>query len=154
MPAQQANITTTATPLRAYGAIYWTTPAATSNETNTPIKAAGTTAAQGTANKVTQATTNRLTFTGAGTRTFSVTATVGISAAAPTVSKLHIYKGGSVVTGSTVSRAISAPSDIGAMAISCFVDLSNTEYVELWCETNDADDITIQDGVLSIQSVD
>jgi hypothetical protein len=139
---------------KAAGAIYWATPAATANETDTPIKCAGTTAAQGTAYLVTQATTNRLTYTGNRTRTFAVIATVGISAAATTTTgKLHIYKGGSPVTGSTITRFFSN-SDTGAIAISCIVELATNEYVELWCETNDGDDLTIQNGVLSIFSID
>ena len=138
----------------AFGAIYWATPAATSNETDTPIKCAGTTAAQGNAALVTQATTNRLTYTGATTREFFVTCTVGLSAAATaTTSKLHIYKGGVLVTGSTITRYISG-SDIGAVAISAHVQLATNSYVELFCETSDGDDLTIQNGVMSIRAID
>jgi len=138
----------------AFGAIYWATPAATSNESNTPILAAGTTAAQGNASLVTQATTNRLTYTGLATREFFVTCTVGVSAAATvTTAKFHIYKGGSVVTGSTITRYISN-ADIGAVAVSGHVSLATNEYVELWCETDDGDDLTIQNGVLSIRAID
>ena len=138
----------------AYGAIYWATPAATANEANTPIKCAGTTAAQGTASLVTQATTNRLTYTGTATRMFACLGTVGLSAAAATVSKMHIYKGGSLVTGSTITRAISNGTDTGAVAVHCHVSLATNEYVELWCETDDGDDITIRNGVLSIMAID
>ncbi len=137
----------------AEGAIYWATPAATSNGVATPIKCAGTTAAQGTALSVTQATTNRLTYTGVATRNFKVTATVGLSAAAATNGKLHLYKNGSLITGSTITRVLPI-SDIGAMAIHALVSLAPTDYVELWCETDDGDDITIQNGVLSISSID
>ena len=138
---------------KAEGAIYWETPAATSNETNTPIKCAGTTAAQGTAYLVTQAVTNRLTYTGNRTRTFVCIATIGLSAAAATTGKIHLYKGGALITGSTITRVLPT-TDIGAMAVHCIVDLATNEYVELWCETNDGDDITIQNGVLSIHSID
>ncbi len=138
---------------KAQGAIYWATPAATANTTNTPIKCAGTTAAQGTADLITQATTNRLTYTGNRTRQFMVTATVGISASAATTGKLHIYKGGVAVTGATITRVI-ANTDIGAMTIHALVSLATSEYVELWCETNDEDDLTINNGVLSAVSID
>jgi len=153
MPQQQQNVTATITSARAYGAIYWATPAATSNATNTPILLAGTTAAHGTANKITQGTANRLTFTGASARTFFVLCSVGISAAAATVSKIHLYKNGAVITGSTVTRAFSN-TDIGAFAISAIVDVAPNEYVELWGETNDGDDLTVQNGVFSMQSID
>lgn len=138
---------------KAQGAIYWATPAATANETNVAIKCAGTTAAQGTADLITQATTNRLTYTGNRTRQFMVTATVSLTAAAATQGKLHIYKGGALVTGSTMTRTIPI-SDYTTIACHALVSLATNEYVELWCETNDGDDITIQSGVLSAVSVD
>lgn len=138
----------------AFGAIYWATPAATTNESATPVKAAGTTAAQGNAALVTQATTNRLTYTGTATREFFITCTVGLSAATTaTTSKLYLYKDGSLITGSTITRYISG-SDIGAVAISAHVSLATNSYVELWCETDDGDDLTIQNGVLSIRAID
>jgi hypothetical protein len=154
MPQQQQNIAATISSARAYGALYWSSPAATSNETDTPIKCAGTTAQQGSINKCTVTTSNRITFVGSSVRTFHVVATVGISAATTvTTGKIHIYKGGALITGSTITRYFSN-SDTGAIAISAFVDLTTNEYVELWCETNDGDDLTIQNGVMSIISVD
>lgn len=138
---------------KAIGAIYFATPAATSNEANVAIKCAGTTAAQEAAFLVTQATTNRLTYTGNRTRTFMVTATVSLSAAAATNGKLHIYKDGALVTGATIRRVLPI-SDVGAMALHCLASLATNSYVELWCETDDGDDITIQNGILSIASVD
>ncbi len=137
----------------AQGGIYWATPAATANTAATPIKCAGTTAAQGTAVKVTQATTNRLTYTGAPTRNFKIEATVSLSAAAATNGKLHLYKNGSLITGATVTRVLPI-ADIGAMAIHAYVSLATNDYVELWCETDDGDDITITNGVVSLASTD
>lgn len=136
------------------GSIYWKTPAATSNEAGVPIKAAGTTAAQGSASYVTQSASNRLTYTGTITRQLRVIGTFSLSAAATaTTAKLHIYKNGSVVTGSTITRYISS-ADIGAVAIYATVNMAKDEYVELWCETNDGDDLTIQGGVFSLASID
>ena len=40
------------------------------------------------------------------------------------------------------------------MAIQTLVQLAQNDYVELWCETDDGDDITIQNGVVSITSID
>jgi len=136
----------------AEGAIYFATPAATANGIATPIKCAGTTAAQGTAVKVTQATTNRLTYTGVPTRDFKVEATISLSAAAATNGKIHIYKNGSPITGATIARVLPI-ADVGAMAIHAYVSLATNDYVELWCETDDGDDITITNGVLSIASI-
>ena len=151
--AQQRNITTTATPSRAYGAIYWATPAATANETNTPIKCAGTTAAQSTANKITQATTNRLTFTGSDTRAFGVVFTGIMTASAATNATVYIYANGAVVTGVGNTRAMPI-TDKGNAVLNCFVDLAPGGYIELWCETDDGDNITIESGVLAIRSID
>lgn len=138
---------------KALGAIYFSTPAATANEANVAIKCAGTTAAQGTAFLVTQATTNRLTYTGNRTRTFMVSAAVSLSAAAATNGKLHLYRNGALITGATVRRALPI-TDVGAMALHALVDMATNDYVELWCETDDGDDITIQSGVLSLVSID
>lgn len=153
MPQQQVNVTTTATSARAYGAIYWSAGAAAANNPNTPIKVAGTTAALGTANKVTQAVDNRLTYTGTNTRTFAVEATFSVDCSAATVLLMHIYKGGALVTGATIQRTVGG-TDVGAMAIHCHVDLAKDEYVELWCETNDGDNVNVPYGQMSLRSVD
>lgn len=150
---QQRNVATTASSSRAYGAIYWSAGAAAANETATPIKVAGTTAALGTANKVTQATTNRLTFTGSDTRTFFASATFSVDCSAATTLKMHLYKDGSAITGATIQRTVGG-TDVGAMAIHAVVDLAPSSYVELWCETNDGDNVNIPFGQLSILSID
>lgn len=137
----------------ASGAIYFSAPAATSNAAATPIKCAGTTAAQGPASSVTQATTNRLTYTGTPTRTFTATATVSLSAAAATNAKLYLYKDGALITGATISRTM-AGTETAPASISAVVQLATSSYVELWCETDDGDDITIQNGVLALTSID
>jgi hypothetical protein len=154
MPSQFLNVAASITDPHAFGAIYWATPAATTLSAATPAKCAGTTAAQGTSAQVTQATTNRLTYTGKAARQFLITATIGISAAATaTTAQIHIYADGSLVTGSTISRYIST-SDIGAMAITAVVALAQNGYVELWCQTDDGDDLTIQNGVMTMRSID
>jgi hypothetical protein len=38
------------------------------------------------------------------------------------------------------------------MAVSALVSLETNDYVELWCETGQAaDDVTIENGVLSVR---
>jgi hypothetical protein len=140
-----------ATSRNCYGSIYWATPAATANEAATPIKAAGTTAALGNAFLVTQATTNRLTYTGVATRDFHVTASISLSAGAATNATVHLAANGAIVTGAKVTRTI-PNTDTGAMAVAGIISLAKDEYVELWCETDDGDDITIQSGSLTIIS--
>ena len=138
---------------KAIGAIYFATPAATSNVTATPIKAAGTTAAQGTAFLVTQATTNRLTYTGSRTRTFYVAFIGSVTAAAATNAVFHLYLSGAPITGASTGRSFPI-ADRGNAVIHCIVDVATNGYIELWCETDDGDDLTIQTGVLSMMSVD
>ena len=76
-----------------------------------------------------------------------------MSAAAATQAKLHIYANGSPITGSTVTKTI-ANTDIDVLAVHAIVTLAKGGYVELWCETNDEDDLTVQNGVLLLTSID
>ena len=153
MPQQQQNTAATISSARAYGAIYWSAGAAAANEANTPIKVAGTTAQLGSVNKFTAATTNRLTFVGSSTRTFYVMASFSVDCSAATVLKMHLYKGGAIITGATIQRTVGG-TDVGAMAIHAIVDLTTNEYVELWCETNDGDNVNVPFGQLSALSID
>jgi hypothetical protein len=82
-----------------------------------------------------------------------VLATISISAAAATTGKIHLYKGGSLITGATISRVI-PNTDIGSMSVAANVLMAKNEYVELWCETNDGDDLTITEGTLTLMSIE
>lgn len=138
----------------AAGSIYISSPAATSNETNTPIKVAGTTAAAGPTTAVTQATTNRLTYTGSVTQAFLVTGSISCTASAATSATFYFYEGGdTLVTGSTITRNVPI-TDEGAIGVQGIVTLAQNEYVELWCETDDGDDITAQTGNLALIALD
>lgn len=148
------EISGTAESTASYGGIRWATPAATSNAAATPIKVAGTTAAQGTASDdITQGTANRITYTGEDDKVFFVTASATFTAAAATNASFYIYKEGALVTGSTLTRAI---ADTGALTvtISGVVTLSTDDYLEVWCETDDADDLTAQSGTLAAFTID
>lgn len=135
------------------GSIYWATPAATDNTPNTPVKCAGTTAAQGVAHRFTQGTDNRITYTGKVRQALRVLASISVSASNPTTGTLLLYQGGAPIPGLTISRVFSN-NDAGAMVIHGTVLLAENEYVELWCMTNDNDDLTVLSGVLSAIGID
>ena len=138
--------------LSAYGGIYFSVPATTACVAATPIKVAGTTAAQDGALLFTAGTANRLTYTGKATRPATVTATFSVDASSATMAKFHIYKNGSLVTGATITRTI-ANTDIGTMALIANVSLAENDYIELWCQTDDGDDLTVEDGVLTVETI-
>jgi hypothetical protein len=132
-----------------YGGCYWSTPTETANDAATPIKCAGTTSSMGL-NGFSH-TSNKLTYTGTATRVCFVSASFAVSLAQAGDLDMSIYKNGALVTGSIVSRTVGT-TDIGAMAVTCLVSLATNDYVELWCEVQqDADDVTIENGVLSAQ---
>ncbi len=145
-----SEISGTSADTASYGAIRWSAAAATSNAAGTPIKLAGTTAAQGTASAdVTQGTANRLTYTGTDDKDFYVVANVTVTAAADTAATYYLTEDGSPITGAVLTRAI-AGTGAELVTISCMVTLSTNQYVELWCATADGDDLTVASGTLAI----
>ncbi len=132
----------------AVASYYWSSTAATANETDTPIKAAGTTTSL-QADGFTVATTNRATYTGTTTRKFLVTVTTSVSTSAASLPKLLLAEGGTPITGFEISRTTSN-TNVGAWALSGIVEFATNDYVEVWCETNDGDDITIESGTVTI----
>ena len=135
----------------AVASYYWSSTAATANETDTPIKCAGTTASL-QAEQFTVATTNRATYTGTMTRKFLVTITTSFTTSAATTSTLYIAVDGSVVTGLELNR-LTTNTDEGAWALSGVVSLAENAYVEVWCATNDGDDITVEAGTVTITAL-
>ena len=104
----------------AHGNLYFSTPAATANESGVAIKAAGTTTSIDLVGFT--HTSNRLTYVGLTSRDFTVTITVSFTAASATTGTLHIAAGGSVVTGLNLSVVIANNSEL-AWALTGTVDL-------------------------------
>lgn len=131
-----------------YGSLYWATPAATDNVLDTPIKCAGVThgmESSGFAANV----DNRLTYSGAVGARFLVTATFSASCSGPTEAIFYLYKNGTKVAGTDISRTIGAGAQKDSGACAAIINLLKDDYVELWCETNaSADDITIESGTI------
>ena len=134
-----------------YGALYFSTPAATTLAADTPTLAAGVTALQGpVAVDFVISAAGRLTYIGNQTKVFRV----GFSGSATkasggeTLGSFYLYKGGSLITGARVNRTLKNTSDEGAFPVEGLVELSNGEYVELWISNVAGDDMTIQSGIL------
>lgn len=136
--------------LLSFGSAYFSTPAATANIAATPIKADGTTTPMQLAD-FDMSASNRLRYLDATTRTFEVmfTGCVSKGGGGPTQGIAYIYKNDVLVDGSNVERTIANASDFGAFAVSCQVTLALNDYVELWLETDNGDNLTIESGVLS-----
>lgn len=117
--------------------------------TNTPAKANAPTTFASSSNNVDSPTSNRLRYTGSGSKTFFVSCTMSTWCA--TKDKLvhyFIYKNGSPVAGLEISTNTHHNDDVDepiTHAISGLVTLSNNEYIELWIENKDnGADVTIQ----------
>lgn len=134
------------------GALYFSSAAATSVATQSvALKAAGTTAALGTATSdITVATTNRLTYTGTPTRTFLVMASANITCAADAkLLRMHVASGGTVVTGAFVEWTQILGATVYAVSCVALVSLATNGYVEIFLSNEtDAEDMTVQDGQL------
>ena len=140
---------------RAYGALYFSSSATTTLAAATPTKAAGTTAAQNGSVNFTIATTNRLTYTGADSDVFRVSCTVGItkSAGGSTIGSHFLYKNGSPVTGASINRTYANATDEGSVGLVAHITLTPNDYVELWLETDTGDDLTVNDGTITISHI-
>jgi len=138
----------------SFGSLYWSSSASTTLGAATPAKAAGTTAAMQN-NNFTASTTNRLTYTGTTTLYFRVecTASMQTSGSGSSLVSLWLYKNAGAVTGAEIQRAVSTTADIGAGAVAAIVQLATNDYVELWVETDDGDDVQIDFGQLTATTV-
>lgn len=140
----------------SFGALYFSSAAATTLAAATPAKAAGTTAAQGaTAENVTVATTNRLTYTGTVTRAFQITATFSVTKAsgAASVGSFYLYKDGAAIPGLQVNADLPNTGASTALSIAGTVSLAENEYVELYLATDTGDDLTVTVGSLAITAL-
>ena len=141
-------------PRFAFGGYYFSTPAATTLAAATPAKAAGTTTA-GQLDGFTHSD-NRLTY-GAGepTQWFQVLGTISSSKAGggATTGEFFIAKNDSVIVNSRILRNLPNTSDVGALAVGANVQLAAGDYVEIWVETANGDDLTVEAGGLGVSFI-
>ena len=129
------------------------TTATTIAVSGTYYKVLGTT----TANALSSFThaSNRLTYTGATTRYFKISASPisMISAGTNIRASLKFAKNGTVI-GYPVTRKINTGSDVGACSLSFDVSLATNDYVEIFVtnETNTSS-VTVEDLYFSITAI-
>jgi hypothetical protein len=136
-----------------FGSLYWAVPAPTILVTDVPAKAAGTTVAMQLAGFT--HSNNRLTNTGV-MRVYEVQfngsihrASGGTQGAAQILSGL--YKNSEHVAGAGSVRTVSNLSDNGSFSILAQMELDTSDYVELWVQSDNGDDLQIEVGVLSVK---
>jgi len=119
------------------GNMYLTTPVATTfSAINTPTKVLGTTTAVNLF-RVSSPANNRLTYTGAKTKTFVVTGALSITSATNNnFYTIYIAKNGVVLPQSAQTQKVANGGDQGSMSITCTVSLAPNDYIELWISNN------------------
>jgi len=130
-----------------HGSLYWVTNVDTTTVADTPIKALGGT--NGANCFGFSHSDNRLTYTGNVGRVFLVNATFSVSASGATNSTMHIAKNGEIAV-SGIKRKIGTGGDIGAGSVAVLGKLKKGDYIELWVETDDGDDLTIEAGIITV----
>jgi len=84
-------------------------------------------------------TNNRLKYIGTKTRIFSVVISASITSSTNSQTlSLYIAKMGSVINSSRIQRKMGNGLDMGAASVSCTVELSTGQYVELWVANNES----------------
>lgn len=114
---------------------------------NVPTKIFGTTASENLAN-FSAVGDNRLVYTGTNTRTFSVVCSMSFGSSSKNdVFAFYIYHGGGVAPGvvnsTKVKRYIAATSDLGALSVSGLVELAPNEWIEIWAENLNDDNLNL-----------
>ncbi len=140
------------------GTLYLTSEASTNIPVaNTPVKISGTTATENLANFTAGGVDNRLVYTGLTTRTFSVICSLSFQgdSARNELFSFYIAKGTggstSVVNSTKVYRFIAGNSDVGALSISGNVSLATGDWVEVWAECADDNDLIVKSFNLLIK---
>ena len=137
----------------ASGNLYLTSSTPTSfSGTNVPTKVLGTTTAVGLF-RVSSGTSNRLVYDGIKTRRFSVTGSVSVtSSSANKYFSFYIYKNGVKLPESEQAMRLSTGVDKGSLTITCTVQLSTSDYIEIWAEnTSDGSSLTVETLNLTIK---
>jgi len=134
-----------------YGSLAFSTPAETTLAAATPTKASGTTTAL-VMGDFTMSADNRLRYDGVTTRDFEVEISVSLSKASggATNAMVHIHKNDVHDPLLTIERTLANTSDIGALGLSVALTLEQNDYVEIWLETTNGDNLTIEKGQMVV----
>ncbi|HLO37821.1 MAG TPA: hypothetical protein VK173_05005 [Lacibacter sp.] len=137
----------------ATGNLYLTSSTATSfSASNTPTKVLCTTTGVGLF-RVSSSTSNRLVYDGIKTRRFSVVGSVSVTAqSANKYFSFYIYKNGVKLPESEQAMRLSTGVDKGSLTITCTVQLSTNDYIEIWAaNTSDGSSMTVETLNLTIK---
>jgi len=134
-----------------YGAMAFSASEETILAAATPAKALGTTTAL-VLGDFTMSANNRLRYDGVETRDFEVDISVSMikSAGGATNAIMHIHKNDVHEPLLTIERTIANTSDTGAISLTGAVTLEQNDYVEIWVETVNGDNLTIALGQMVI----
>lgn len=120
---------------------------------STPVKVAGTTTASAVNQKFTH-TSNRLTYTGAITRDFYVSATVTLSSGNNNQVGVYVTKNGLTLDESETYLTTNTGGRVENGMVQTLVELSENDYIEIFVENNTSTtNVTVQDLNTVIRSV-
>lgn len=94
--------------------------------------------------------TGRLTYDGTINRTVRVVGSATVSASLAANAHLLIYKNGTIVTGSKQSTEVDAADELEAISISCLVDITPGDYIQVYTDISTNGDVRVHNLNLSI----
>lgn len=127
---------------RLYGAFYVSSAAATTLNPGTPVKVAGTTTA--TFQVGITAGQNRITNTSGHTEIMHQNVSISVTASVNNILvSFYTAKNGTPLVCSKIDRFIATGADVGAVALSCTLELANNEYFEIFVDGDKAGNVTV-----------
>jgi len=138
----------------ANGSLYLSATGASASITpGTPVILGGTTTL-GEANNVTMPSNWRLTSGAGATLTYEVRASVSVTTSSSNqVLTFSLYKNGAKVTGSDMKRKVGTGSDVGNASVSWVISLADTDYIEVFVDSDSVTTVTSETGVFSMFSL-
>ncbi len=137
----------------AAGNLYLTsTTTTTFSGANAPAKVLCTTSATGLF-RVSSPSNNRLVYDGIKTRRFAVVGSVSVTAqSANKYFSFYIYKNGVKLPESEQAMRLSTGVDKGSLTITCTVQLSTNDYIEIWAaNTSDGTSMNVETLNLTVK---
>lgn len=117
------------------------------------VKVAGTTSSQAITQKFTHSN-NRMTYVGAISRSFRVTAVASFTSGNANVIGTYIAKNGSLITNSETYASANASGRAENVMVQTVVELAQNDYIELWVENDTSTvDVTVSDMSLIAESL-
>lgn len=111
---------------------------------DTAVKVLGTSTANSINQKFTH-TNNRLTYVGALTRNFQVTATLSLTSGNNNIIGVYVAKNGVVITSSEMYSTTSSGGRAESITCQTILELNENDYIEIWVENSTGTaDITVE----------